>query len=1321
MVCKKCGKEFEGLFCPYCGERAEQEMKVCPVCGNQRKEDEIFCSKCGYNFTARQVQATQSTSKATGKPKINTGSVKNAAFNALTFIKKHWKPITAIAAILVIAMIVIIPTAIHFANIFRTDKVDEIELGMSKGEVIDILGEPYNYNHSSSMYEWYSDNYLKLKEKLDSLDAGDIDSFEDFGNAFKEEEKLREELQNTEYSYIRILFNSDGQTTEVYFDNKRKDSGSYEKNVRDYILLSSSVYRFEESTLNYRAVYSDGSLVKAFAARIYPDDPNSNYYNVEWSDAFGNQMSRSINVKDNPNILARGECGENATYMLDSDGVMTISGTGIVTEPDYYGSVDDVKKLVFSEGITEIADDAFGGDAQASHHGYEKVMSIEFPSSLIKIGSNAFNSDALTTISIPENISQMGENAISGKALTVYIELNAKPYGWQEDWTDAPVVWNCLENDVADDGNIYYLDEQGVRYALKNNTASVVNQASVVGGTISIPAVVSYNDVVYNVVSVGGFRNCENLKEIVLEEGIQEIVSEAFRSSGLERIVLPKSLKEVGSLVCPTSIKEVRFKGKLEDWLAIQFYTYTDTLPSIHTSELFFADTALYFDGKLVAGGLTIPGSVKYVNPGSFAGYNNITSVTIEEGVVAVGELAFAYCDKLTNVAIAGSVDTIGDYAFMGCDLLETAVIEEDVDDLGGGTFMNCVKLRNVTLPESAGEAVAYDLFSGCTSLPSEEGVVYADNWVCDYAGDAKEVVIRNGTTRILYGAFSGCSGLTSVTIPDSVTSIGDYAFGYCDDLTSVTIGDGVTSIGGRAFSGCNSLTSVTIPDSVTSIGGSAFSDCSGLTSVTIGNGVTSIGGEAFSDCGALTSLTIPDSVTSIGGSAFSGCSSLTSITIPFVGQNADGSGEPGFEYLFGARGPTDYNGGDVPSSLREVIITGIIGDYAFPNCDGLTSITIGDSVTSIGSEAFRGCSGLTSVTIGNGVTSIGNYAFYGCSGLTSITIPDGATSIGNRAFSGCSGLTSIVIPDSVTSIGDYAFSGCSGLTSVVIPDSVTSIGDSAFSGCSGLTSVVIPDSVTSIGDSAFSGCSGLTSIVIPDSVTSIGNYAFSGCTSLQFNEYGGAKYLGNDANPYLVLYDVTDTSVTSFEIMAQTKIIYDSAFSGCSGLTSIVIPDNVTSIGRYAFSDCSGLESVTIGDGVTSIGNGVFYGCGDLISITIPDSVTSIGGDAFRGCNDLTSITIPDSVTSIEVGAFSGCGGIIQIENGVSYVDDWVIDCDESVTSVQLREGARGIAGYAFSGCSGLTSITIPDSVTSIGYGAFYACSGLTVSATEHSPIAAV
>ncbi len=214
--------------------------------------------------------------------------------------------------------------------------------------------------------------------------------------------------------------------------------------------------------------------------------------------------------------------------------------------------------------------------------------------------------------------------------------------------------------------------------------------------------------------------------------------------------------------------------------------------------------------------------------------------------------------------------------------------------------------------------------------------------------------------------------------------------------------------------------------------------------------------------------------------------------------------------------------------------------------------------------------------------------------------------------------------------------------TEITILDSVTSIGEFAFSGCSGLPSIVIPDGVTSIGKDAFWDCSGLTSIVIPDSVTSIGVYAFSGCS--------GITSISVDANN--PRYDSRNNCNAIIETKTNTLI------AGCK---NTIIPDSVTSIGKYAFYGCSELTSIVIPDGVTSIEYGAFYGCSGLTSIVILDGVTSIGKDAFSDCSGLTSIVIPDSVTSI---------------------GEW-----------------------AFSDCSGLTSIVIPDSVTSIGEWAFSDC----------------
>jgi hypothetical protein len=383
----------------------------------------------------------------------------------------------------------------------------------------------------------------------------------------------------------------------------------------------------------------------------------------------------------------------------------------------------------------------------------------------------------------------------------------------------------------------------------------------------------------------------------------------------------------------------------------------------------------------------------------------------------------------------------------------------------------------------------------------------------------------------------------TSLTIPNSVTRIGDLAFSGCSTLTSVTIGSGVNSIGVQAFYGCTGLTSMTIPSSVTSIGKNAFDSCSGLTSMTIPSSVSNIASGMFEDCSGLTNLTIPNSVTSIGWGAFRGCRSLRSITIP--------SRVTSIEELtfFGCIGLTSVT---IPDGVT------IIGLAAFYNCISLNNLTIPNRVTSIGEQAFFGCRSLASVVIPDSITSIEDGTFSGCNGLRSFAIPSALIRIGANAFYGCSGLTSLVIPSSVTSIGANAFflcpitsitipSGvtrieegtfdhCSSLKNVTIPNSVTSIGNYAFYCCTGLTSVTIPSSVTRIGDCAFNGCFSLTSITIPSSVTDIGLATFYQCFSLN-----DIVFMGNAPK-----YSTNFVFTTPFPSVAEdATVTYPSAATG--------------------------------------------------------------------------------------------------------------------------------------------------------------------------------
>ena len=684
--------------------------------------------------------------------------------------------------------------------------------------------------------------------------------------------------------------------------------------------------------------------------------------------------------------------------------------------------------------------------------------------------------------------------------------------------------------------------------------------------------------------------------------------------------------------------------------------------------------------------------SYSVVGIGTFDGTDlKIPNVNFDtKPVTGIKSNAFENCGSLTSVTIPDSVTSIGSYAFDGCNNLQDIYITDI------GAWCNIAGLSNLM------------------EYGASNKKLYINNEL------ATSITIPDSVTSISYSAFRGCTGLTSITIPDSVTSIGGGAFSDCTGLTTVNwnatactsagsynslifkgcsnlatvnIGDNVKIIPHYAFYNCTKLTSVTIPDSVTSIGEHAFSDCTGLTSVTIGNSVTSIGDYAFDGCNGLKSITIPDSVTSTGNWAF--------YNTAWYNNQPNGlvyAGKVAYKYK-----------GTMSSNTSIVLEEGTlgIGGGAFSDCTGLTSVTIPDSVTSIGGSAFYGCTGLTSITIPDSVTSIGGGAFYNCTGLTTVNWNATAcTSAGSSIFNGCSNLATVNIGDNVKIIPSYAFYNCTGLMSITIPDSVTSIGRRAFDNTlwyddqpDGLvyagkvaytykgtmpsnTSIVLEEGTLGIADYAFEGCTGLTSITIPDSVTSIGSSAFLGCTGLTSVTIGG--------------------SVTS---------IGSSAFRNCTGLTRVTIPDSVTSIGEHAFQNCTGLTSITIGGSVTSIGSTAFYGCKGLTSITIPNSVTSIDSYAFFYCTGLTSVTIPDSVTSIGNYAFYGCSGLtsVTIGKGVTSIGKEAFFNCTGLTSVTIGNSVTSIGESAFSGCKGLTSITIPNGVKSIGSSVFCDCTGLT------------
>ena len=502
-----------------------------------------------------------------------------------------------------------------------------------------------------------------------------------------------------------------------------------------------------------------------------------------------------------------------------------------------------------------------------------------------------------------------------------------------------------------------------------------------------------------------------------------------------------------------------------------------------------------------------------------------------------------------------------------------------------------------------------------------------------------------------------------------------DKSYSGTVTIPSQVNGYTVTSIYERAFYYCSGLSGITIPNSVTSIGQSAFEGCSALSGITIPNSVTNIGILAFRGCRGLSSITIPNSVTSIGNMAFEGCHGLTSIIVESENKKYD----------------SRNNCNAIIETATNTLIRGC-GSTIIPN-----------SVTSIGISAFDGYRNLTSITIPNSVTSIGNDAFSYCSSLTSITIPKSVTSIGGEAFLYCSSLTRITIPNSVTSIGRSAFEGCSRLTKVRIEkEKPIAIESNTFTNRANATLYVPKGSMAAYQAADYwKEFKEIVEYEVDEIITFADANVKAICVQNWDTNKDGELSKGEAAAvTYLGFVFTSNKSITSFDELQYFSALTSidiSAFKDCSGLTSITIPNSVTSIENYAFYNCN-LSSVTLPNALTSIEFVAFADCSSLKSITIPQSVMSIRSDAFENCSGLTSIVVETGNEYYD--SRDNCNAIIHTSSNTL-----ILGCKNTL----IPNSVTDIGVCAFTGCSGLTSIIIPNSVTSIGRFAFHNCSGLT------------
>lgn len=1013
----------------------------------------------------------------------------------------------------------------------------------------------------------------------------------------------------------------------------------------------------------------------------------------------------------------------------------------------------------------------------------QRLKTIDIPNTVSGIGYGAFYlCDSITSIicrasSPPSLYDFSGSNKQTFSSYTATVQV---PQDFLADY-QSDSKWSNFSNII---GFNDHFSIDSINYLITStNTVSVISHNLEYENEkeLTIPEHVDFEGVTYTVTAVNdeAFRSCDFLKRVVIPNTVITIGTSAFENcNGLREVIIGNSVVSIGN----SAFRDCYYLNRVtlgNSVVSIGDYAFAHNMP-----------VPPYYDSDVVPlSSLIIPSSVESIGEGAFTFWWNLSFVNLRS-VKTIGGSAFYGCPQLATVILGSNLASIGRGAFacrnedimnlvasFGSEVAESfsnlrldiicmaPVPPTCVNNLVGDFLLDktCLFVLRDALDDYLSAQVWSDI-PQCYPIESEynydvdfivDGICYLIN-----ADNDHEVNVVPFTTYYdgyyIYDVpfYSG-----DITIPEVVNYQGqDYTVTSIDGtfaetgITSISLPCSITRIDNYAFSRCTYLRNVHLPNTITEIGEYAFNECTNLTDINIPSSLEGLGDRIFNQCENLSSIYIPASISYFGSGTFHGCSSLSHIEVSSDNRTFDSRDncnaiiETSTNTLtLGCKNTT------IPNSVTR------IGDAAFSGCSGLTSINIPNSVTSIGWSAFSGCTGLTNIELPINLTSVEPYTFYECRALSSIIVPNSVTSVGYSAFERCDSLASIEVPNSVTSIGNSAFKFCYSLTSIELPINLNTIESKTFYYCGALTGIIIPNSVMSIGDETFYGCNNLADISIPNSVVSVGADAFSS-TKWFSNQPDGLVYAGRVAYKY----KGTMPSDTNIELRDDIVSISSRAFRNCKGLVNITLPATLSVIGSYAFDGCTGLTGIEFPDSVRSIGSSAFYGCTSLNSVTcLATTPPAMSYGAFSN-STYSSATLRVPMTSVnaykaanEWKRFINVVGIINIgdtievdsiyyqinegnvvtvvsrgEGNSPYSGNIVIpesidydgvrfvvtsiseqafqDCDE-LTSISMCNSLTAIGSHAFDGCAALGNIVIPDSVLTIGTQAFQGCTGLT------------